>query len=319
MKESARRQLLICLVGPTAVGKTALSCKLARAFGGEVISCDSRQIYRGMDVGTAKPTAEEKGNVPHHMIDVADPREDYSAARYAAEATQAVERVLARGRLPIVTGGTGLYLRALVTGMYGDAGGGDAPGSGGAARIYWQAYLEMYGEERLLEALRAVDGETAGRLHQRDHVRVVRALEVFTETGVTMAEHLRRSARRPRRFETLTIGLRRDRTRLYERIDARVDEMMSQGFLEEVRRLRDAGVPEDVPAMNAIGYRELGEVLDGQATLTEAVARIKQATRRYAKRQITWFAHQWDAEWLDAGAGNLLTASTEIVEKSILS
>ncbi|MDR0381040.1 MAG: tRNA (adenosine(37)-N6)-dimethylallyltransferase MiaA [Oscillospiraceae bacterium] len=317
MRRPKRRQPLICLVGPTAVGKTALSCCLARAVGGEVISCDSRQIYRGMDVGTAKPTAEERGDIPHHMIDVADPRENYSAARYAAEATQSVERVLARGRVPVVVGGTGLYLRALVTGMYGD-GGGNAPGSGGAARVYWQAYLEMHGEERLFEALRAVDEETAGRLHRQDHVRVVRALEVFSETGVTMAEHLRRSARRLRRFETLTIGLRRDRAKLYERIDARVDEMMSLGFLEEVRRLRAEGVPADAPAMNAIGYRELGEVLDGDATPTEAVARIKQATRRYAKRQVTWFAHQWDAEWLDADAENLLEASTEIVEKSIL-
>jgi tRNA dimethylallyltransferase len=317
MKEPTRRPPLLCLVGPTAVGKTALSCELARVFGGEVVSCDSRQVYRGMDIGTAKPTAQERGDIPHHMIDVASPSEDYSAAHYAAEATQAVERVLARGRLPIVTGGTGLYLRALATGMYGDTE-SSVPGSGGAARVYWQAYLEMYGEDQLFEALRAVDGETAGRLHQRDHVRVVRALEVFTETGVTMAEHLRRSVGRPRRFETLTIGLQRDRTKLYERIDARVDEMMSLGFLEEVRRLRAEGVPPDAPAMSAIGYRELGEVLDGQATLIEAVARVKQATRRYAKRQITWFAHQWDAEWLDAGAANLLKASTEIVEKSIL-
>lgn len=305
------RPRLLCVAGPTASGKTALSLALARCLDGEIVSCDSMQVYRGMDIGTAKPSPDERGGIPHHMLDVAEPTEDYSAARYAREADEAIRGVLARGKHPIVAGGTGLYLRALVSGLH-DA----APDDGGQSRARFAAYLGERGEDALHALLADADPETAARLSPKDHRRVIRALEVHALTGTPLSEHHRRARSNPPRYETLTLGLRcPDRAELYARIGARVDDMMRRGLLDEVRALLDAGVPAGCTAMQAIGYKELTDVLAGLVPLETAVEDVKTATRRYAKRQKTWFNRQWDVLWLDAGAPNLVAMSTEIAGK----
>ncbi len=301
---------LLCVVGPTAVGKTALAAALAGRLDGEVVSCDSMQVYRGMDIGTAKPTAAERGGIPHHMLDVAEPWEDFSAARYAAEAAVVVEDILARGRRPIVAGGTGLYLRALTEGLHEAA-----PDDGGAARERWKSVLAEQGQDALHTALRAADPETAARLSPGDTRRVLRALEVFTLTGVPLSRHHAESKNRTPRYRTRIIGLSMDRPALCARIDARVDEMVRQGLPGEVKRLLDGGLSETCTAMQAIGYKEMAAALAGRRTVAEAAEAIKLGTRQYAKRQMTWFRRQVSVWWLDAADKNLLDKSTEIAGK----
>jgi len=287
------RRKLICVVGPTACGKTRLGVLLAQRYGGEVISCDSMQVYRGMVIGTAAPTAEETEGVPHHMIGVADPREPYSVARYASEAGRCVDDVLARGRRPIVVGGTGLYLDALL------AGHGFAAGqSGGAVRAALEAQLAAEGTEPLLRELRAVDPESAARLRPNDAKRIVRALEVWRETGRTITQHNAESRAAPPRYEAVKLGLAfEDREDMKAQIDRRVDEMFARGLLDEVRALLARGVPRDATAMQAIGYKECLACLDGNETPEEAAARIKLRSRQYAKRQLTWLRRDGDVRW----------------------
>ena len=284
---------VIAVVGPTATGKSALAVALARALDGEVVSVDSMQIYRGMDVGTAKPTAEEMQGVPHHMIDVAEPWEAYSAARYAREAARCVEDIRARGKWPVLAGGTGLYLDALLTGRTF----ADAPDP--AVRQALRARLEAEGPEALHNALAKIDPAAAARLPVTDTRRVLRALEIYETTGETITEHDRRSLSTPPRYTAARIGLDfADRTALWARIDRRVDEMMARGLPEEVRRLLAAGVPPDCTAMQAIGYKELTAAVQGQAALDEAAATVKLRTRQYAKRQRTWFRKTPETHWI---------------------
>ena len=287
---------LLCIVGPTATGKSALAVELARRLDGEVVSCDSMQVYRGLDIGTAKPTVGERGGIPHHMLDVADPWEDYSAARYAAEADQVVRDIIARNKRPIVAGGTGLYLRALTVGLH-TAQPGDP-----AVRERWETLLAGQGREALHRALAQLDPDTAARLSPHDSRRILRALEVYSQTGMTLSSHHEDSQRQPPRYRTLIIGLRMDREALYRRINARVDEMIDRGLPGEAAWLR-AHAPVDCTAMQAIGYKELCAYLDGLCSLSKAVDSIKQATRRYAKRQMTWFSRQAEARWLDVDGG----------------
>ena len=287
---------LLCILGPTASGKTALALALAQRLDGEVVSCDSMQVYRGLDIGTAKPTEEERRGIPHHMLDVADPWEDYSAARYAAEADRAIQDILDRGKRPIVAGGTGLYLRALVDGLH------EVCSIGGSTHGFREKLLEEQGSEALHRALWAIDPETAARLPSGDTRRVLRALAVYDQTGRTLSQHHEDSRKRPPRYRILALGLYLDRVVLYRRIEVRVDDMMEAGLLDEATALR-ARLPSGCTAMQAIGYKELGLFLDGQCTETEAIAAIKQATRRYAKRQMTWFSRQVPMCWLGAGQG----------------
>ena len=268
---------------------------------GEVVSCDSMQVYRGMDIGTAKPTWEERQGIPHHMIDVADPCDGYSAAHYARAADRAVRDIMARGKRPIVAGGTGLYLRALTLGLH------DSPPGFPDTSARWEAFLAEHGQVALHRALGETDPEAAARLAPGDTRRVLRALVVYSQTGKTLTRHHDDSQQRPARYRPLVLGLRMDREALYQRIETRVDEMMSQGLLEEVRGLA-ARLPPDCTAMQAIGYKELLSHLGGECTREEAVARIKQATRHLAKRQMTWFTHQEKAHWLDAEASPLAAA-----------
>ena len=286
------RIVIIC--GPTATGKTKLGVALAKALNGEVVSADSMQVYRHMAIGTARPGPEEMEGIPHHMMAVADPAEPYSVARYVAEAVPVVDGILARGKVPLVVGGTGLYIDALRRGRTFSA---YRPESGLRARL--QARAEREGLAALCEELRAVDPETADRLHPNDAKRILRALEVWYETGETISAHDRRTKDLPPRYEAAVIALTyRDRAALYRRIDRRVDRMMEQGLADEVRALLDRGVPPDCTAMQAIGYKELVPAVLAGGDLTAPAEEIKLRSRQYAKRQLTWFRRDRTAHWL---------------------
>ena len=287
-------QRVVCVVGPTASGKTKMGVALAKRFNGEVVSVDSMQIYRGMAIGTAAPTPEETEGVPHHMIGVADPAESWSVSRFTQEADRCIQDILRRGKLPILVGGTGLYLDALIRGNTFAAG-----QQGGAVRRELQARLAQEGAAALLAELTAVDPETAARLHLRDEKRILRALEVYRETGKPLSQWNAEEAARPPRYDAVTIALRwRDRERQRALIDQRVDEMVAQGLLEEVRTLL-ASVPRDATALQAIGYKEFLGVLDGTCTEAEAIGMVKLRSRQYAKRQLTWLRHVPDVHWIE--------------------
>ena len=287
-------QRVVCVVGPTASGKTKMGVALAKRFNGEVVSVDSMQIYRGMEIGTAAPTPEEMEGVPHHMIGVADPAESWSVSRFTEAADRCVQDILSRGKLPVLVGGTGLYLDALVRGNTFAAG-----QQGGAVRQELQERLAQEGAAALLAELAAVDPETAARLHLRDEKRILRALEVYRETGETISEHDRKSRETPDRYDALYIGLSfRDRQDLRDRIDRRVDAMVAQGLLDEVRRLLDSGLPRDATALQAIGFKQFLVVADGTATEAEAVEEVKLRSRQYAKRQLTWLRRNPDIHWI---------------------
>ncbi|MPM36094.1 tRNA dimethylallyltransferase [bioreactor metagenome] len=281
--------LVIC--GPTASGKTRLGVELALRLGGEVISADSMQIYRDMDIGTAKPTMEERRGIPHHMLDVAEPWENWSVARYAQAASACAENILSRGKLPIVVGGTGLYIDALVTGR------DFAPFTGTWRRLL-QERAKAEGMEVLYEELRRIDPERAARLAIGDEKRIIRALEVWHETGQTISEHDARTRKIPPRYRAVTLGLAFARREdMWAQIDKRVDEMVSSGLVNEVRGLLASGIPENSTAMQAIGYKEIAAALRQDGELERAIEEIKLRTRQYAKRQLTWFRRNKEIYW----------------------
>ena len=287
-------QRVVCVVGPTASGKTKMGVSLAKRFNGEVVSVDSMQIYRGMAIGTAAPTPEETEGVPHHMIGVADPAESWSVSRFTQEADRCIQDILRRGKLPVLVGGTGLYLDALIRGNTFAAG-----QQGGAVRRELQARLVQEGTASLLAELAAVDPETAARLHLRDEKRILRALEVYRETGETISEHDRKSREMPDRYDPLYIGLSfRDRQDLRDRIDRRVDVMVEQGLLDEVQTLLSSGLPRDATALQAIGFKQFLAVADGTAAVADAVEEVKLRSRQYAKRQLTWLRRNPDIHWI---------------------
>ncbi len=284
---------MIIIVGPTASGKTALSVALAQALNGEIISADSMQIYRGMDIGTAKVTQEEMAGIPHHMVDVAEPWESYSAARFVSEADPIVQDILARGKTVILAGGTGLWVDALVAGRE------FAPYPETGRRQALEREAEEKGMEFMLEKLRLVDEESANKLHLKDKKRIIRALEVYEETGKTISQHNRETKALPDKYRPLWIGLDfTDRQELYDRINLRVDKMLGQGLMEEIERLLQKGVPPDATALQAIGYKEFFPVLRGEGSLAEAAEKCKQESRRYAKRQLTWFRRNENIHWI---------------------
>ena len=285
---------VLCIVGPTASGKTKLGVLLAKKYNGEVVSIDSMQIYQGMTIGTAAPRLAEMEGIPHHMVGVAAPGENWSAARFAAAADDCIQDILRRNKLPVLVGGTGLYLDAIIAGRT------FAPGaSGGAVRRALQEELEAGGIEPLLAELRRVDPEAAGRLHPSDTKRILRALEVYRETGKTISRHNEETRSLPKKYDPIYIGLAfRDREDMKELIDRRVDRMMEEGLLEEVRALRDGGVPRESTAFQAIGYKELLPALEGERPVEEAAEEIKLRSRQYAKRQLTWLRRCPDIHWI---------------------
>ncbi|HIY17666.1 MAG TPA: tRNA (adenosine(37)-N6)-dimethylallyltransferase MiaA [Candidatus Intestinimonas stercorigallinarum] len=286
------RPKLLVICGPTASGKTALGVALAQAIGGEVVSADSMQIYRRMDIGTAKPTAAEMGGVPHHMLDVADPAEDYSVARYVHDADACVRDILSRGKRPVVVGGTGLYIDNLIAGR-------DFAPFTGAWREKLQARAREEGLPALHAELRRVDPDRAEKLHPNDEKRILRALEVWYETGETITAHDQRTRSLPPRYDALRVCLNFSRREdLWARIDRRVDQMMADGLEEEVRALLASGVPPAATAMQAIGYKEFAAALRGEETMDQAVDQVKLRSRQYAKRQLTWFRRTPGLRWV---------------------
>ena len=284
---------IICIAGPTASGKTALAVELAKELQGEVVSCDSMQVYRRMDIGTAKPTIDEMQGIPHHMLDVADPCEDFSVSRYCAMAAPIVEDILRRGKTAIIAGGTGLYMDSLIRGN------AFAPFPSTGVREELEAQADNLGMEAMLSRLQAVDPEAAARLHLSDRKRILRALEVYLETGETITEHNRRTQAIPPRFRPLWLGLDfENRADLYERIDRRVGLMLEKGLVEEIQGLLASGVPARATAMQAIGYKEFVDALEGRCTLEQAADQVRQSSRRYAKRQLTWFRRNSAMHWL---------------------
>ena len=285
-----RGVLVIC--GPTATGKTALGVELALLFGGEVVSADAMQVYRGMVIGTAAPTAEECKGVRHHLIGTADPRENYSVGRYVDEASACIDDILRRGKLPILVGGTNLYIDSLLRGI-------EFSDFDPELRETLEADYARLGGEAMLERLQAADPERAALLHPNDKKRILRALEVFALTGETITAHDRASRLAPPRYESCRIALSFEkREDLYARIDARVDGMMKAGLVTEVRGLLDSGVPENCTAMQAIGYKEIASALRGETTLEEAAEQVKQSSRRYAKRQLSWLRRDPELHWI---------------------
>ncbi len=295
---------IICIAGPTASGKTALAVELAKLYNGEVVSCDSMQVYKRMDIGTAKPTFEEMQGIPHHMIDVAEPDEDFSVSRYCEMASPTVDDILARGKTAIIAGGTGLYMDSLIKGNAF----APYPSTGQRER------LEAMPIETVMAQLRAVDPEAAARLHLSDRKRIIRAMEVYLETGITITEHNRRTQAIPPRYSPVWFGLEdENRQDLYDRIDRRVGVMLEQGLVEEIRQLLASGIPPKATSLQAIGYKEFVAALDGQCTIEEAAEEVKRSSRHYAKRQLTWFRRNPHMHWLRRAPGE---ATGEITQKA---
>lgn len=271
---------VLVIAGPTASGKTALGIEKALAFGGEIVSADSMQIYRGMDIGTAKATAAEQAAVRHHMIDIVNPDEDYSVARYVDEASAVCDALIEAGKLPVIVGGTGLYIDSLLSGRtFGE----QYSGRGELSDKY-----DLIGGEEMLKELASFDPDRASILKPNDKKRIVRAFEVYLSTGETITEHDRKTRLLPPRYEYDFIFLNPDRALLYDRINRRVDKMISDGLVDEVANLLKK-VPADATSMQAIGYKEIVQYLNGELSLEDAVEQIKMGSRRYAKRQVTWF------------------------------
>ena len=303
---------IICIAGPTASGKTALAVELAKELNGEVVSCDSMQVYRRMDIGTAKPTREEMQGIVHHMIDVAEPDEDFSVSRYCDMASPIVDDILARGNTALLAGGTGLYMDSLIRGNAF----APFPATGVRERLEEQADAE--GMQAMLRRLQSVDPDSAARLHLSDRKRILRALEVWLETGETITEHNRKTQAIPPRYTPLWLGLDfADRAELYHRIDTRVDAMLEMGLMEEIRELLASGIPAKCTAMQAIGYKEFVNALNGEETVEKAAEEVKKSSRHYAKRQLTWFRRNPRLHWLTRQTGQkneeILTAARQII------
>jgi len=297
---------IICIAGPTASGKTALAVELAKEFNGEVVSCDSMYVYKRMNIGTAKPTAEEMDGIVHHMIDVAEPWEDFSVSKYCDMAAPIVDDIVSRGKTAVIVGGTGLYMDSLIKGN------DFAPFPATGVREQLEAKAAQVGFEAMLEELRAIDPESADRL--KDTRRVIRALEVYYETGITMTQHNRRTQEIPPRYNPFWIGLDfAERSELYRRIDLRVGIMLEMGLMQEIKDLLASGIPEKSTAMQAIGYKEFVAALNGECTIEEAADQVRQSSRRYAKRQLTWLRRNQNIHWLTRQTGQ---GAEEILEKA---
>ncbi len=298
---------IICIAGPTASGKTALAVELAKDRNGEVVSCDSMQIYRRMDIGTAKPTQEEMQGIPHHMLDVCDPEDAFSVSRYCDMAAPIVDDIVARGKTAIIAGGTGLYMDSLIRGNAFV----DVPETG--HRQVLEAELAEVGVAPLLARLREIDPEAADR-SQGNPRRIIRALEVFYESGETITDHNLRTQNIPPRYRPLWLGLTdENRADLYARINTRVDLMLEQGLLQEIQDLLASGIPAGCTALQAIGYKEFVDALAGKCTIEEAADQVRQSSRRYGKRQLSWFRRNPQMHWLLRAKG---MGTGEILEKA---
>ncbi len=289
------RKPLIILAGPTAVGKTSLSIRLAKETGGEIISADSMQVYRHMDIGSAKITKEEMEGVPHYLVDVLEPEEEFNVVRFQQMAKEAAERIWKKGKIPLVVGGTGFYIQALLYDIDFTENDGDES----YRRQLERKASDEEGASELYEMLKTVDPKAAQEIHPRNIKRIIRALEFYHQTGKKISEHNETQRQKESPYNYAYFVLTDERSRLYERIDRRVDLMMEQGLLDEVRYLKERGVRKDSTAMQGLGYKELYAYLEGEYPLDEAVRIIKRDTRHFAKRQLTWFKRERDVIWAD--------------------
>ena len=288
---------LVILTGPTAVGKTALSIKLASEIGGEIISADSMQVYRQMDIGSAKIKPEEMGGIPHHLIDILEPEEEFNVCLFEKLALEAMEQIYERGHIPVVVGGTGFYIQAL---LY------QIDFTEEETDTAYRDKLWQLGEEKgnhyLHELLRKVDPESAEEIHENNRKRVIRALEFYENCGKPISTHNKEQRQKTSAYNSCYFVLTDDRKKLYERIESRVDQMLSKGLVDEVRTLKERGCNASMVSMQGLGYKEILEYLDGRCSLLEAVERIKKETRHFAKRQLTWFRREKDVIWIDKQA-----------------
>lgn len=293
MEIQTTKKPLVILTGPTAVGKTALSIMLAKAIGGEIISADSMQVYRYMDIGTAKIKPEETEGVPHHLIDVLNPTEDFNVTAFQTMAKQAINEIYSRGRIPIVTGGTGFYIQSLLYDISFEE------TEVSSYREELTAYYEAYGAHALHEELKKVDPVSYEEIHENNVKRVIRALEFYHDTGYPISEHnkAQRQKESPYNFEYFVLN--DDREVLYGRIEKRIDTMIEQGLIEEVQSLLDYGCQPDMVSMQGLGYKEIISYLNGECSLEEAVYILKRDTRHFAKRQLTWFRREKEVTWID--------------------
>jgi tRNA dimethylallyltransferase len=303
---------IICIAGPTASGKTALAVALAKAIDAEVVSCDSMQVYRRMDIGTAKPTAEEMDGIVHHMLSVAEPWEDFSVGKYCQMASPIVDDIVSRGKTAIIVGGTGLYMDALIRGN------DFAPVPSTGCRERLEQLADEQGIEAVIQRLQEVDPESATRLHPSDRKRIIRAMEVYLETGETITQHNLKTQQIPPRYNPVWFALEdMDRATLYNRIDHRVDIMLQDGLLDEIRTLLGKGIPEKCTAMQAIGYKEFIDALAGRCSFETATDLVKQSSRKYAKRQLTWFRRNSAIHWLrreeNEGTSQILAKARQVL------
>ena len=287
---------LICLLGPTAVGKTEIAIQLAQRLNAEIVSVDSRQIYRQMDIGTAKPTPEEQKAARHHLIDCVDISQPFSVADYQSLADTVIADIQNRGKRVLLVGGAGLYFRVIVDGLF------EGPGAAPSLRERFEQEAAQHGVDALHERLRACDPESAERIHPNNVVRVIRALEVYELTGIPMSEHQQQWHQENQRYPFIAFCLMMPRALLYQRIEQRVDVMLANGLIAEVESLLAVGYARDTVALRSFGYKELIAYLDGKSTYLEAVKQLKQNTRRFAKRQLTWFRKDTRLEWIDRNA-----------------
>lgn len=285
---------VIILTGPTAVGKTALSIQLAKAIGGEIISADSMQVYRHMDIGSAKITKEEMEGIPHYLIDVLEPWEEFNVTVFQKMAKQALQEIYSRHHIPIITGGTGFYIQALLYDIDFTENDGDS-----TIRLELERFAKEHGAVALHKMLRNIDPESADAIHFNNVKRVIRAIEYYRQTGEKISVHNEKEKQKESPYEFLYYVIHTDRQMLYERIDERIDQMLEQGLIEEVKRLSEMGCTRDLVSMQGLGYKEILDYLNGVTTLEEAVSILKRDTRHFAKRQLTWFKREKDVRWLN--------------------
>ncbi len=310
MKTTLFPETILIICGPTGVGKTALSLEVAEHLPSEIVSADSRQIYRFMDIGTAKPTPEERQRAPHHFIDIRDPGQDYSAGEYSREAREVIANIFKRGKLPIVAGGSGLYIRALLEGFF------NLDAKDAQLRQSLRQRLDSEGVEKLFAEFAEIDPELAAKTHPNNTKRMLRALEVFYLTG-TPISHIQKTQKDPAPFRWLKIGLTMERKRLYARINRRVEKMFDLGLIDEVRRLLDMGYSPTLNSLNSVGYKEVIAYLNQQADLFTCKEMIKQNSRRYAKRQLTWFRGEQDVEWIELADDSALPQIADAVLRKL--
>jgi tRNA dimethylallyltransferase len=293
MGDADNKQKIVIIIGPTASGKTDLAIRLAEHFGGEIVNADSMQLYRGLDIGTAKPTPKLRHRVPHHLIDIADPDQEFSASDFRREAAKAIADIAGRDKRAFIVGGTGLYIRALLQGLV------DSPSGAGEVRLELEEEARRRGNEALLEELARVDPVTAERLHPNDLVRIIRALEVYRMTGNPISQQRSSHGFSGDYYCALKLGLTVERRELYERIDRRVERMIGDGLVDEVQTLLERGFSPQLKALRSIGYRHICAYLSGEYSLAEGVRLMQRDTRRYAKRQMTWFRNDKEINWVE--------------------